>query len=190
MTTTDNAAPVQPPDDGPVYDPQREAAERRERELASRSYTARAAADGTGPRNGAASGVPDGPELDVSRVQAAVEGVVHGDRVEFAGEWFRISGRVGLMPLMKFANAADDDIDTSDMRALSALYDLLRDCIYGGTETGDDPAVAKLGPDDKGYDAGDWRKFERHATRVRAQADDLLAVVRQVIEILTARPTR
>ena len=106
-------------------------------------------------------------EAALTRVQAAVEGVPAPGKVELQGAWFRIAAKVGLMPLMKFAHAADSDIDTSDLGALSAVYDMLRDCI--------DPA--------------DWAAFERHAIDVKAGADELLPVVQQAIEILAARPT-
>jgi hypothetical protein len=196
----------------PDWDPERVHQERREKEMRERSVTAQAQFP---PRNGnprelpaayqaraqrAAEDAKTDPaaagrlrelqdEAGLAQVQAAVEGVIRGDRVEFMGEWFRISDRVGVMPLMKFANAADAKLDTSDLAALSAMYDMLRDCIYGGTESDTDPRIAALKPGDKGYDAGDWHKFERHAIRMKAGADDLMPVTQQVVEILTSRPT-
>ena len=196
----------------PEWDPERVHRERREEEARSRSVTAQAEHP---PRNGhpgepagaddirAARAVADAvsdpssvPRLrelqatvGTAQVQAAVEGVVRGDRIEFMGQWFRISDQVGVMPLMKFANAADNQIDTSDIAALSAIYDMLRDCIYAGTEADPDPRVAALKPGEPGYDEGDWHKFERHAIRMKASAEDLLPVCQQTVEIITSRPT-
>lgn len=120
--------------------------------------------------------------LEETRViQGLAEGVDPDERIEFMGEWFRIAHAVGLMPLMKFAAAADSNIDTSDMAALAAIYAMLKDCIYEGNG---------LAEDEKGYDAGDWEKFETHAIKMKAEADDLLPVTQQVIEILAARPTQ
>jgi hypothetical protein len=97
------------------------------------------------------------------------------------GARFRISDKVGLMPLMKFAHAANSGMDTSDMQALAAIYEMLRDCIYqgNGIPEGED-----------GHDAGDWARFEEHATVTKADAEDVMPVVQQTIELLTARPTR
>lgn len=106
-------------------------------------------------------------ETALAAIQSAVEGVPRPAKVELACRWFRIAAKIGVMPLMKFAHAADSGVDTGDLGALSAVYDMLRDCI--------DPA--------------DWQAFERHAIDVKADADELLPVVQQVVEILAARPT-
>lgn len=213
MTTppADAAPPGAVPDD-PEAEYFRRRREQEERERKERSATAGADQP---PRNGG----PEGPgaaetraavlaaeavtdpaaaarlralrdEQDAAGLQAAIEGVVAGDRVCLNGAWFRISDRIGLMPLMKFAYSADEGLDTSDMKAMAALYAMLKDSIYGGTEADPDPAVARLKPGDKGYDAGDWIKFEGHAMRTKAQGEELMAVVSQVIEILSSRPTQ
>lgn len=100
-------------------------------------------------------------------MQAAVEGVVLAERVEFFGEHFHVADRVGLMPLMKFAHAASNGLDSDDMEGLAACYAMVRDCIH---------------PDD-------WPRFERKAIDERAEADDIFGVVQKVTEIITARPT-
>jgi hypothetical protein len=158
----------------------------------------------------------DAPEREVAVVQALTEGVDPDERVEFMGAYFRVAEKVGLMPIMKFAAAADSDIDESDMAALSAIYAMLKDCIYPGTppcgECEDcleqrrlirdaQGGNAKLADVDLGelgiavtacphYDAGDWGRFERHATKMKAGVDDLLPVARNVMEIVTSRPTQ
>ncbi len=111
-----------------------------------------------------------------------------GDQVELLGKSFRIADRIGLMPLLKFSSAAD--VDTSDPRALSAMYSLLRDCIYAGEpgcgecedcEAGNDRSCAS-------YARGDWGAFEEHAMITKADAEDLLDVVSKVLEIVSGRP--
>jgi len=106
-------------------------------------------------------------EREIAAVQAAVEGAAQAGKVELKGRWFKISDSVGLMPLMKFAHAASSGMDTSDMKALAATYEMLRDVI----------------------DPGEWAGFEEWAVESKAGADDLLPVVQQSIELMTARPT-
>ncbi len=114
----------------------------------------------------------------VGEVQAAVEGVVLTDgKVEFMGQMFTMSDKIGLMPLMKFAHSASKGIDSTDMEGLAALYSMVKDCI-------DDSD-----PDANGNSA-EWRRFERHAIEQKAEADDLMKCVQKVIEVLAARPTR
>lgn len=129
-------------------------------------------------------------EAAITAVQAAAEGSapdVQADKVTlartvpFMGKRFRIADKIGLMPLLKFAHAASSGIDTSDMRALDALYEMLRDCIHPGND---------LEPGQDGYDPGDWDAFTEHAVKQKADADDLFPVVTAVIELLTARPTQ
>lgn len=108
-------------------------------------------------------------------VQAAVEGaalpageiVGGGRKVEFMGAEFRMADRVGLMPLLKFAHASAQGLDSNDMEGMAALYAMVRDCI----------------------DGDEWVRFERHAIDTKAEADDLMGAVTQVIEALSARPT-
>lgn len=120
-------------------------------------------------------------EAEIIEVQAAAGDVTLARSVPFLGKQFRIADRVGLMPLLKFAHAAASGIDTSDLRALDALYEMLRDCIHPGNG---------LEPGEEGYDPGDWNAFVEHAVQQKAEADDLFPVVSATIELLTARPTQ
>jgi hypothetical protein len=106
----------------------------------------------------------------VHNLQARAEGVEVLDdlAIDFMGERMRLREKIGLMPLMAFAQASKQGGDTGDMEALASLYRLLRSCIA----------------------ADDWAKFEDHAEKMAAEADDLLAVVGSAIEAVTARPTR
>lgn len=103
-------------------------------------------------------------------VQAAVEGVEvdDGRKVEFMGSAFRMADSIGLMPLLKFAHASAQGLDSTDMEGLAALYEMIHDCIH----------------DDE------WQRFERHAIDTKAEAEDLMSLVQKVIEALSARPSR
>lgn len=101
-------------------------------------------------------------------VQATVEGVDTGDMVELNGKRFRIADHTGAMPLLMFAYAANEGLDSNDMAGLAAMYAMIRDCIDGEAE---------------------WRRFVSHAVLSKATTDDLMGVVNRTVEILTARPT-
>ena len=140
--------------------------------------------------------IPVRADRDLAEVQASAaakdikDGVVAtGDTVELLGEKFRIADRIGLMPLLKFASASD--VDVQDPRALSAMYALLRDCIYAGTPACGECETCEAGNDSacKSYDRGDWGRFEEHAMITKADADDLMEVVQKVLEIVSGRPT-
>lgn len=115
-------------------------------------------------------------EDEAVRVQARTEGVdlprdpETGElmrKVPFMGRDFRIANEVGLMPLMEFAYHANSGMSTSDMGALAAMYEMLRDCIH---------------PDE-------WAEFRAYATEKKAGAEQLMETVQATTELLTARPT-
>ena len=87
--------------------------------------------------------------------------------VTFGGESFTVADRIGLMPLMRFAKHAQAGVDANEMAGLAALLDLLEQCIA----------------------PQDWQRFNDHADKVRADGDQLMVVVKDVIEVLSARPT-
>ena len=89
------------------------------------------------------------------------------ESVEFFGESFHVAERVGLMPLMRFATAAQSGIDANEMEALAAMHGLLQQCIH--------PA--------------DLRRFERHASEAHADGDELMEFVAKVMAVVGARPT-
>jgi len=98
-----------------------------------------------------------------------IEGApVNDRRVSFAGDTFSIADRIGLMPLMKFAHAASSGVDSSDMEGLAAMYDLLRSCLADE----------------------EWPRFEAAAMRSRAVEDELLKVISDVMEKVTAHPSQ
>jgi hypothetical protein len=72
------------------------------------------------------------------------------------------------MPVMRFAVLAKAGVDIDDMEGLVAVYDLLRQCITDE----------------------DWSRFEAHASRVRADQDELIQMAKDALTLITARPTR
>lgn len=109
--------------------------------------------------------------MSVHELQAASEGVEvigGGRKVEFLGEHYRIAEKVGLMPLMRFAMTAKAGANADDMEGLAAMYALIRDCI----------------------DPSEWERFENDAIMKKAEAEELLKVVQDVIQALSARPTQ
>lgn len=88
-------------------------------------------------------------------------------RVEFMGSSYRISDKIGLMPLLKFAHAADSGLDSQSLEGMAAQYAMIRDCI----------------------DADDWARFERDAIDRKAGPRELDKVTADVIAMLSARPT-
>lgn len=88
-------------------------------------------------------------------------------RVGFMGEEFAIADKIGLMPLLKFAKAAQSGLDSADMEGMAAMLDLLQQCIADE----------------------EWARFQDHATKTRADDNELMQVIKDVQTILTARPT-
>lgn len=116
--------------------------------------------------------------------------VISSGKVALAGREFRIAEKIGLMPLLKFASASD--MSTTDPRALSAIYSMLRDCVYEGKPGCQECQFCKAGDEEgcSAYDKGDWAAFEQHAIETKADADELLSVITQVLEVVSGRPTK
>lgn len=89
------------------------------------------------------------------------------ETVTFLGQEFTLAEKVSNLALMRFAKVASRGVDADDMEGLAALYDVLHQCI--------DPA--------------EWRAFEAHADDVRAQGDDLLELLQEVLPRIADRPT-
>jgi hypothetical protein len=92
------------------------------------------------------------------------------------------------MPLLRFAHAAKSGLDSADMEGMAAMYDMLRQCLA------DEPVYVLNNAEltRKAYDElppeavaqvvtyGGWDEFEAHATRTRADDQDLIGVVQRV----------
>ena len=102
----------------------------------------------------------------------------------FHGETLHLPERVGLMPLLRFAHAAQSGLDTADFEGMAAMYDMLRDCFDN------EATVVNRADGLTVRTAGSWDRFIDLSTRHKSGEDELLQVVQDVIELLTARPTR
>lgn len=105
---------------------------------------------------------------EAHRLQAEVEGVSTDESIEFMGEQFRLGAKLGLMPLLKFAHVSNKGVTADDMEGLAAMYSLIKDCIADG----------------------EWQRFENTAISKHADEEDLLNVVTNAIELMSARPTK
>ena len=88
-------------------------------------------------------------------------------KVTFMGAEFAVADKIGLMPLMKFAKIAKRGVDSADQEGLAAMYDMIEQCIADE----------------------EWDAFEEHATKTRAGDEELLQVIKDVMTILSERPT-
>lgn len=87
--------------------------------------------------------------------------------VPFCGEEFQLSDSIGLMPLLKFAKVTKSGLDSSDLEGMVAIYDMLEQCFV---------------PEE-------WDRFQDVATKKRASAEALLAVIRKAGEVISSHPT-
>lgn len=88
--------------------------------------------------------------------------------VDFGGETFRVRPRVGAMPLMRFAKAAQSEREGAVLDRLAAVYDMIRSCIV----------------------EDDWQRFSDTADRTNADEDDIFGVLNRATEAVAARPTQ
>ena len=134
-------------------------------------------------------------QAQAAKLETDTPGVIAGEvvddgrTVEFMGERFRIADKIGILPLLKFANYSD--VNINDMRGLAAMYALLRDCIYPGTPGCGKCASCKADREAecKDYEASQWPRFEEHAMARRAEADDIFDLINKVMEVISGRPT-
>lgn len=124
--------------------------------------------------------------------QAAAEGVVldDGDYLEFFGEKFRLADRVGLMPLIKFGNAANKGLDSDDMTGLAAMYSMIRAVIHR-PPLFDDQGHRKVDENGKTLrDEAEWNRFQELAEDECAEGEDIMAFVNKAMEVMSARPRK
>lgn len=88
--------------------------------------------------------------------------------VSWMGAEFKIADKIGIMPMLRYANLAEEGTDSLDMHGLSAMYLLIQQCL----------------------NEDDWVRFQKHATVKRADDNDLMKFVQDVMERLSGRPTQ
>lgn len=136
------------------------------------------------------------PGPDTQSVQASAEGVVEDDpnRIEFLGEHFRLAERIGLMPMLAFANASKAGLDSEDMAGLAAMYALIRDVVDQTRPPKIDESTGSQVHDAAGVPEWDgpseWMRFERHAMDMQADGEELMDFVSRAMAVVAARPTQ
>jgi hypothetical protein len=88
--------------------------------------------------------------------------------VTWQGAQFRIADKVALMPLLEFSHLAQEGVDSVDMEAMAAMYDVIKSCVADN----------------------EWLRFKQHAIKVRADDQDMLDFVKRTFEVLSDRPTK
>jgi hypothetical protein len=78
----------------------------------------------------------------------------------------RVNMDVGVFPLLEFASAAEEGIDSNSLRGLAAQYSLIEDCI--ATE--------------------DWDKFKAVMKTYKFKGDDILQITTRVWSAVANRP--
>jgi hypothetical protein len=141
----------------------------------------------------AVSGQGEPPEHTSHSVQAAAEGVVHddGDYVAFLGEKFRLAERVSMMPMLAYANASNQGLDSDDMKGLAAMYSLIRSVVHRPPLI-DEHGNRRTDPEtgERLYDESEWQRFSRLAEDELADGEDLMGFVGDAMELLSARPRK
>lgn len=144
--------------------------------------------------------IPDVPQREVATtadVQAAAEGVEildDGNSLEFMGKRFGLAESIGLMPMLKFANAAKSGLTSDDMEGLSAMYLLIRSCLDRSQVQSRNPETGEPLFDESGAPVwagpSQWDLFEMHAIDTNADGDDLSKVINQAVQVISARPRK
>lgn len=142
------------------------------------------------------SAVPDDrPQVTTQEVQAAAEGVVQGDdeTIEFLGARFRLADNIGMMPLLAFANAQKQGLDSEDMDGMAAMYALIRDTIDQTRAQAEDadgkPAFDSVG-EPIWAGPSDWQRFEKHAVDQKADGEELMDFIGEAMGKIAARPRK
>src|ERR1700751_211037 len=104
-------------------------------------------------------------EATVEAVEGKVVGSKEWDYVTLADKKFRLREKVGAMAMFKWSAASE--LSSDDPRALGAIYALLKSLIH----------------------KEDWAKFEERALDEDQDAEDLLDVITNALEIISGRPT-
>lgn len=136
--------------------------------------------------------IDEGEVVTAYDAQASAEGVVldDGDFLEFFGEKFRLADRVGLMPLVKFGNAANKGLDSDDMAGLAAMYSMIRAVIHR-PPLYDDHGARKVDENGKTLrDEAEWNRFQELAEDECAEGEDIMAFVNKAMEVMSARPRK
>lgn len=149
-------------------------------------------------------------EPTTQSVQGEVEGAPVLDEtnsMEFMGERFRMAENVGLMPLLRFANASKAGLDSDDFEGMAAMYAMIRGVIHrppliepekveappGSGNWVDNPHAGEAQRDVNGkrlYDETEWHRFQEFAEDEGAEGEELMKFVGDVMGFIAARPRK
>lgn len=139
----------------------------------------------------------DAPEVTTQQVQEALEGetgAADDGRIEFLGQRFRLAERIGMMPLLAFANAQKQGLDSEDMEGMAAMYAMIRDTIDQTRTQAEDPSTGEPAFDTVGEPIwegpSDWQRFERHAIEQQADGEELMDFIGKAMGVIAARPRK
>lgn len=139
---------------------------------------------------------PDFVAADTGTVQSAVEGAPESrdGYLDFLGEPFRLAERVGMMPLLAFANASKQGLDSDDMEGMAAMYALIRDVIDQSRVQKTDPETGEPAVDGAGapvYEGpSEWQRFERFCMEQQAEGEELMEFIGRAMGVIAARPRK
>jgi hypothetical protein len=102
------------------------------------------------------------------------------DTFTFFGKQFALADRIGSMPFMKYAAAADSGLDSAEMSGQAAMYDLIRQCLTPEPVLADDGSVIAEG----------WPAFERLCIDKKVRGPDLLGLVAKLMQAMTGKASR
>lgn len=141
--------------------------------------------------------VPLPQDIRTQDVQAAVEGAPvadDADSIEFLGKRFRLAQNIGMMPLLAFANAQKQGLDSEDMEGMAAMYALIRDTVDQTRVQAADPETGQPSFDTVGEPIwegpSDWQRFERHCIDAKADGEELMTFIGKAMGVISARPRK
>jgi hypothetical protein len=129
-------------------------------------------------------------EAEVAHMQAVAEGIDDTPVIEFNDKKFRLAKRTGHVPMMKFAHYAEAGVDSEDMGGMAAFYEVLQDCILAAEDPCKKCENCKNGLPCSEADPGDWGKFERELIKSKATIEEIMPIMQEAMEKISARPTK
>lgn len=109
------------------------------------------------------------PQVRIPAGKRATEDADGALRAPIAGKWFRLSGSIGLMPLMEWAAAQEETaVDVRNASQLLGFFRILRDLVH---------------PDD-------WEAFRAWTRDNRCNDEDFIEFQNAAMEAIAARPTQ
>jgi hypothetical protein len=145
-------------------------------------------------------------EPSTQSVQGAIEGAPVLDdtnSIEFLGERFRLAENVGMMPLLRYANASKQGLDSDDLEGMAAMYAMIRGIIHrpllrepekiqnGEGEWIANPHAGEIQRGEDGRrlcDETEWNRFVEFAEDMGAEGDELMELVGKAMGVIAARP--